>query len=483
MRRSRWFLALALLALCGACGSPGSPPAQPDPVAPPPPPPPPPPPVADACSISARGAFILARMEEWYLFPELLNRSPDPATFSGPGAYLSALVAPARAAGKDRFFSGITSIAEENAFFEAGASGGFGFRLGIDAFAGTVFVLETFEGTSALAGNIDRGSEILEIGTQPTNLVSVSSILATRGRQGVTEALGPETPGTARTLRLRDQTGAMRLVTLTKTTFNMAPVSPRYGVRIIEEGGRKVGYLNLRTFIEPAEPALRDAFARFRHEGVRDLILDLRYNGGGALSVADLLGNLLASGLDGSMFYEISFRPEKAGFGRTTVFAPPAEAIAPRRIAFLTSRSTASASELVIAGLLPYLPGDIALIGDNTFGKPVGQIALDLPQCDDRLRPVSFRMKNANGNGDYFSGLAGIVPDTCHAFDDWRFQLGAPGDPMVGTALAFLSGARCAPIATSALTASTGIFGGRTRAVLAPDDPQSVARREVPGLH
>ena len=61
----------------------------------------------------------------------------------------------------------------------------------------------------------------------------------------------------------------------------------------ISDGGRRVGYLNLRTFISTADPQLRSAFAQFRAQGVTELIVDFRYNGGGLVSIADLMGDLL----------------------------------------------------------------------------------------------------------------------------------------------------------------------------------------------
>lgn len=484
MRRSGAAFALAFAALLGSCaGEAGAPPPPLPPIVSPPPPAP----ISDTttCSLRARAAFILGTLDEWYLFPQLLDRAADPASFSSPRAYLDALVAPARAAGRDRFFSGITTIAQENAFFEQGTSGGFGFRLGFDTFGKKLFVIEAFEGSAALDANLDRGTQILAIGESAQSLVPVETLLgAPNGRQLVLDALGPPDAGVTRVLSVRDQADVSRMVSLSKTNFSLTPVSERYGVQILEDGGQRIGYLNLRTFIDPAVPALRDAFTLFRNEGVRDLIIDLRYNGGGALSVAEVLGNLMARDLGGQLFYEMAFRPEKASFNRQVFFAPPAQAIAPRRIAFLTTGTSASASEVVINSLRPHFPAaDIAIVGANTFGKPVGQSAFDLPACGDRLRPVTISLRNAAGEGDYFSGLAGSGIQTCQAFDDWRVALAGPGDDLVETGFGFIAGRACPSMASAALTASTEPPPAAGRGVLAPASPRTVAEREVPGLH
>ena len=121
--------------------------------------------------------------------------------------------------------------------------------------------------------------------------------MAIGGPQAVSNALGPLDPGVTRVLSVRDQNGVVREVSLAKTDFALDPVSNRYGAKIINDGGKRVGYINLRTFIDPANADLRAAFADFRAQGVNELVIDLRYNGGGALSVSDVFGNLMARDL------------------------------------------------------------------------------------------------------------------------------------------------------------------------------------------
>lgn len=432
------------------------------------------------CTLRDRQDWAAAQLREWYLFPETLPASLDPATYTSVQAYVDALTATARGQRRDRNFTYVTSIAQENAFYASGSSAGFGIRLSTDGAAGRVFVAEAFEGAPALAQGIDRGTEILAIGTNAGDLRTVRSIITAEGGGGVTAALGPNTAGVTRVLRVTDGAG-QRDVTVSKADYALAPVSERYGARIIEDGGRQVGYVNLRTFISTADAPLRNAFATFRARNVTDVIIDVRYNGGGLVSIAELVGDLLGRARTGSEALNYTtYRPEKASRNSTRLFQPRAESIAPTRVAFIGTAATASASELIVNDQIPYLRANAALIGTNTFGKPVGQIAVDRAACDDRLRIVAFATQNAARQGNYFDGLATVVEASCQAADDLGRPLGDPAEGSVRAALDFIAGRPCNRISVGdAGTLSTRSEGKRE--LLTPANPDT-AQREVPGL-
>lgn len=436
-------------------------------------------PTASACSLRARQDWILATMREWYLFPETLPVNLDPAGYNSADTYLDALTATARAQNRDRYFTYLTSIAEEDAYYSSGSSAGFGFRLSSDG-ARTITVTESFEGGSALQVGVDRGTQILAIGTSSSDLREVSDIIAAQGTAGVQAALGPDTNGIARTLRVRDPNGSIRTVTLVKSDFTLTPVSSRYGAQILTDpnGGGRVGYVNLRTFISTADPALRSAFATFKAQGIDKVIVDLRYNGGGLVSIAELFGDLLGGArATTDVFDYTSFRPEKSANDSVRLFAPKPESITPVRIAFIGTRATASASELVINGMIPYFRANVGLIGTNTYGKPVGQIAIDKSECDDRLRVIAFATQNANRQGDYFNGLASNVEASCSAVDDVSQPLGDVREASVKAALDFVAGRSCSAIGMAGLARAAAA----PRALLTPERP-TTAQREVPGL-
>jgi C-terminal processing protease CtpA/Prc len=464
-----------MLAACGGGGSGGSSPGAgitPTPS---------PSPTTSACSLAARQNWALTQLQEWYLFPSLLNSTVNAASYSTVQGYIDALVAPARAQGRDRYFTYLTSISEENAYYEQGATAGFGMRFTLD-FGNRLLVNEAFEGGTALANGIDRGAEILGIGTDGNTIRSVSSILASGGTGALIDALGPDTNGTVRVFHFRDQAGVERRATLTKSVYALDPVSDRYGAKIIMDGAKKVGYINLRTFIGTANSDLRTAFADFKAQGVTELIIDLRYNGGGLISVAEFLGDLMAEGRGGKIFDYITLRDSKAFMNGSYSFRPMPESIAPTKVAFIATEGTASASEMVVNGMVPYLGTQMALIGTNTYGKPVGQIALDRPECDDRLRAIALKTENADHQGEYYNGLATTVQVTCSAADDISHQLGDPDEGMTRVALDFLAGRSCNSILTATATASiSGVKTGGGRALLTRAAPQSTPQRELPG--
>ena len=437
------------------------------------------------CALAARQAFAKAVIDEWYLFPNDVASGVSPASHSNVESYIDALVAPARALNKDRYFTYLTSIAEENAFYASGSSAGFGVRLTYDPVNQRIVIAEAYEGAPAFAAGIDRGTAIVAIGTSAANLRSISSIVSAEGTAGLTNALGPNDPGVSRVLRITDASGT-RDVTVAKADYSLDPISDRYGAKIITEGGRNYGYINLRTFITSANDQLRAAFLNFRNQGVTDVIIDFRYNGGGLVSTAELMGDLLGRNRASSeIFSQTNFRSSKSTENDRHFFTAQPESIAPTRIAFIGTGSTASASELVINSMLPYLGANMTLVGSNTYGKPVGQIALDKAECDDRMRVVAFATGNSVGTSDYYDGLAPKITNSCAASDDLSLPLGDPREASVRAAINFLSGASCtARIAD----ASAGAAARSSRAavppsqdMLTPEQP-SAAQRELPGL-
>ncbi len=432
-----------------------------------------------ACSLRNRKNWVSAQMNEWYLFPETLPASLDPSPYATVSDYIDALTATARAQRKDRYFTYITSIREEDAYYNSGADAGFGFRLTTDATQSKLLIAESFESGVALAAGIDRGTEIRGIGTTASDIRSIQAIVSADPNNGISDALGPDTAGTTRYFTVADPSGAVRTVALTKATYTLQPVSPNYGMQIITDNGQRYGYINLRTFISTADPQLRAAFATFKQQGITQVVVDFRYNGGGAVSIADLFNNLLGGGRQTSeVLSYVTFRPSKSAENETTFFAPQPESIIPSRVAFIGTGGTASASEGVINRALPYLGRKMALIGANTYGKPVGQIARDNAQCDDRLRVIAFAIQNANRQGDYYNGLAGTVPNSCRAGDDLTRRMGDPQEASTRAALDFLQGKSCTPISASATGQSAG---DGPRKLVQPLRP-SAAQRDVPGL-
>ena len=147
------------------------------------------------------------------------------------------------------------------------------------------------------------------------------------------------------------------------------------------------------------------------------------------------------------------------------------------RIAFITTGLTASASEIVINSLAPW--AEVAIVGDDTLGKPVGQTAFDLSGCDLRLRLIAFQFNNADGQGEYYEGLASTLPFACRAEDDLAHAPGDPAEASTGEALAWLGTGAC----TEVLAAEAGL--ARQGAAWRVPKPRKAAAAQVylPGLY
>ena len=173
----------------------------------------------------------------------------------------------------------------------------------------------------------------------------------------------------------------------------------------------------------------------------QDVIIDLRYNGGGLVRTAELLGDYLGGfANDGLVFSQTEFNAERAAANNSaSFFSRRANSLDITRFIVVASRSTASASELVTNSLIPY--ADVWIVGDNTYGKPVGQVGFEF--CEKILRPTSFRTTNANGDGDYFDGL----PVDCAAADVLEVPVGADNDPNIVAAVSISQTGACPVVA------------------------------------
>jgi carboxyl-terminal processing protease len=217
--------------------------------------------------------------------------------------------------------------------------------------------------------------------------------------------------------------------------------------RAYDVNGRKVGYISFKNFVQPSFDALDAAFTELRAREVNELVLDLRYNGGGLVTVAQYLASLIGGvRTNGQVFAEYFHNDRNTFRNRTLRFQPTSNPLTLDRLVVITTRASASASELVINALRPFMP--VLVIGDRTYGKPVGQYVINF--CDKVLAPVSFTLRNANREGDYFDG----IPPTCTAPDDLNTALGDPQEGSLREALAVIATGQCSAPPTSALAPS-----------------------------
>ena len=238
--------------------------------------------------------------------------------------------------------------------------------------------------------------------------------------------------------------------------------NPIYLNKVIDYAGKKVGYLAYARFsnLGNSESVLNEAFQQFTAAGVTDLILDFRYNGGGYVSTAEHMMNLISpTSLNGkTMFiehYNDIMRSGKAIIlknqffesngktysyfdypfdekSNTSTFEKAGALNTVKNVYFIVSGNTASASELVINSLKPYL--NVKLIGTTTYGKPVGFFPITIDNWEVYL--TSFESRNANNEGRYYAGMKPNV----ETFDDVTKDFGDPAENCLAKTLALVGG-------------------------------------------
>lgn len=396
--------------------------------------------------------------EDWYLWYDELA-TVNSANFDSASALLAALTAPLAEDFRDPGFSYLTTAAEDEANFTSRAFVGFGFRFVVDE-AGRYLISDVFETGAAFAAGFVRGAEILAVNAG-TGFVTMREY----EEQGtsIDEIFGPSELGLERGFRLLVD-GETTEIVVTKAELDVPPLAtaPR---QLDRPGLSPVGYIHLRNFTLSANDELDAAFSEFAAQGITDFIVDLRYNGGGLVSVAenflDLLGGEIARG---DVAYRMSHNEKRAAENFDYAFVQQSNSASPLRIAFITSESTASASELLINSLTPYV--ELALIGSDTLGKSVGQYAFDQTGCDTRLRIVAFETVNADGLGGFYTGLADTGRFTLCAVDDvYTGAFGSSEEALTQAAMAWLGEGTC-PISPNSAT-SRGLR--RVNSISAPE--------------
>jgi C-terminal peptidase prc len=425
------------------------------------------------CSEDAKKDWVLDVTREWYLFPETLPASVNLASFATAEELLDSLTATARAQGRDRFFSYLTTKSDEDSLLGEGQFTGFGFRNRTDS-GNRPFVLDVFEGSPAAEAGLQRGDEVVAV-DQGSGFVPVSQSLA--NGDAFADLLGPADVGVRRGLRLL-RNGTTFDVQMTKRTVTIDPVVLVSTLPMAGTTG--VGYVHLRSYISTADTQLRAAFAQFRAQDVRDFIVDLRYNGGGLVSTAELVNNLFGGDrTTQDVQYEVVFSPAKSAQNSTARFQLQPQSTRPVRIAFLTTDATASASEININSLKPWV--EVAIVGSDTFGKPVGQFAFDLSNsCDDRLRLVTFKTVNSLGEDDYYDGIASSMQFACAASDTLAAPMNDAGDGLTNAALGWLGTGACGSVIGS--VPSGGQSKTSTDSRYPVSRQPSAAERWLPGI-
>jgi len=414
------------------------------------------------CSINGQKQFVLDNLYTWYLWNDLLPADIDIANYASPEELIIQVteefgpqkLVDGQEVPIDRF-SFVRSQQSEQDFLDGtlGELFGFNYRF-VDEAATDFRIVRVYSGSPAQIGGLARGQRILTLNGR--NVTEIA------GSEGISAFFRDN-----RTVEFEiERAGDNEFTAITKAVITIDPVAQW---RLIDRGDgiAPVGYMQLDTFIDTANPRFEEAFAAFRDAGVTDVILDLRYNGGGLVRTAELLGDYLGGLVaENLIFSSTEYNADRAAANNSTeLFERLGSSISLSRLVVIATRGTASASELVTNGMIPHV--DVSIVGDNTFGKPVGQSGF--PFCDKIVRPTTFRLANANGDGDYFDGL----PVDCAAPDDISKEIGADDDPNVVAALSVLNTGACPAVA-----ATEGQFAPQFRPTYQQPDRRGPPARE-----
>ncbi len=182
--------------------------------------------------------------------------------------------------------------------------------------------------------------------------------------------------------------------------------------KLIELNNAKIGYLMYNGFVADFDDQLESAFAEFQTQGINLLVIDLRYNRGGQTSSSIKLASMITGQFSGEVFAQIQHNDKLSSYNEDYLFEATAAQLKMDRLYVISSAETASASELLINGLSPYI--DVILIGDDTTGKNVGSYSI-YDWIDDEgnrnprhtwaMQPITLKIANSEGFADFENGL------------------------------------------------------------------------------
>jgi hypothetical protein len=414
------------------------------------------------CDRSTEKGWLQCHMAEWYFWYQVAPQ-PDPAAYADLEGFFKASLFQGNATFPADRWSYYESTESFNRFFGDGQNLGYGLSVaGLEVQGRPDLPLRVryVEPLSdAAAKGLLRGEQIVSINGVPASTYIANDDFS---------VLVPTTAGQTLDLVVRGN-GGDRAVTLTATVHALTPVT---GATVLTTpAGRRVGYVHVKDMINQVKSPLDAAFASFRAQGARDVVLDLRYNGGGLVSVgrtvASYVGGDRTAGRD---YVRLLYNDQRAMFNNQTfAFENPAAAADLTRVYVLTGPRTCSASEQVINGLAPFVT--VVQIGDTTCGKPVGF----LPQSNagNTFSVVAFESVNQNNEGRYWDGLVPI----CSVADDLDHALGSPAEGLLAAALQHADTGACPPGARRAQPLAARGEGVARKRLAEPGERQGMVAR------
>jgi carboxyl-terminal processing protease len=397
-------------------------------------------------------SWILENMQFWYLWNDKLPTAPDKS--QDPETFFKSLLA-----SEDRFSWIQDSYTDLlNSLQGISKEAGYEFVLYKEsATSNNVLaqILYIKPGSAAEAAGLKRGDVITAINNQQITTSNYKDLLA---------AIKDNHSIRYKPLLVDDQKFDVEKIASLNTTEYTE--NPNYLHKVITAGDKKIGYYVYNFFASGTDnnenaydAEMENIFADFKSQGITDFVLDLRFNSGGSETSADNLASLIGTSVDNTKVFakrtyndgvqkEIVNDPDLGTSYLTTKFlsksANIGNQLAGHRVYILTSSRTASASELVINALKPFM--DVFLIGDVTYGKNVGSISIyDKDDATNKwgMQPIVVKVSNSLDQSDYSAGFTPNVVDKDNSL--YLYPLGDPKEALLSQAIGQITG-----------TASTG---------------------------
>lgn len=359
-------------------------------------------------------------MNHWYLWEEHIPHNATPSNFQTPEALMEAM----RYKAKDKW-SSVGDLQEYLSYYEKGQTStyNYGFYPSFNK-ERKLFVRYIYKETDAYKNGIRRGDQISKIDGQVINSENIDYLNAVFFKNQL---------GESHSFTILTPDNTEKVISLSKAEPVINPVL-HSEVISLPESSKKVGYLVFKSFIELAENDLKEAFQTFQSENIDDLVLDLRYNGGGRVHIAETLAAMIApeSTFDKPFIKYMHNDLRKEEEDITKNLEKVDISLDMQRLFVLTTDGTASASELIIHCLSPYM--EVHTIGQNSYGKPVGAYPFQDEANNKVYSVIGFSIANANDEANYFDGL----PVSYNAADGIEYRWGDTEEPMLKGALDYI---------------------------------------------
>jgi len=364
-----------------------------------------------SCSDYDMKSWVRHNMLDYYLFSDRVDSNIDITTLTSAEAVTRAL----RVQPEDGF-SYMAPESVYNAFFDEGQVYGYGWNLAPVSADSWFFSLIDVGSPLALAG-AKRGDQLLAINNR-----TIDSNFAPGSMDFSVEAFPADADATI-DMRIRNSEGSEVTLQVKRAEYTLQTVLK---ADVIAHGTLKVGYLAFYQFLQPSISELDAAFAAFAAEGIDELVLDLRFNGG------DIFARFAYNNSYQSKNFDVNYKTKSNAPSLGRVFV-------------LQGNRTCSASELVVNSLRAHM--EVITVGDTSCGKPYATIAN--AACSKVLNALEIEILNADNAGGYFNGIGADCPRE----DNLSIPLGSPSEALLETALGYIDNASCSTTAFGPLQA------------------------------